>query len=1564
MKSREQATINTIIRGGLAPKIVGQSPPISKPLVEHICVGCKTVVMNSYAGKKFTCFKCKEKTTAVCDVPKLSTSGSIPANATNSRAPAGLSPAVSRRKSMAALKASAVTAAPRAAGESTTKIANITGSVDVPETWEQLVDVAQGLKVTFGSTPRLPPRPLVVNTNTADAAPLPITTEPSAGLSDAIIPTPVPAYVPSITPLNEAYLVGLPAMKATKCIDPARDSIVARVASPDDNNESAIDFAVFQRCREWTPKEFDVSQLSFVSRKRPDATTDDVYPGDPWELLPRLTVHSHPVLHDHRELLLLQFYLSGQLPIYDLGGSMHRWNHVLQIVKRLNLLGRKFPIRPIHVNSPQSGCPFAPSPVFGSLDDIKYWKRAGHMKKIHPGVFTSCHCVWGRDECTHHVGKVVVAVDSVYYVMDNLPLKKDIHVIAHEYYVPIGALGKTAASAEMAWECRGSEVSVVVGDHQACTYQHHNLNTSVGYVRNNLDEFWAVNTIKSYSPWGTAHKMKYSVWKPIDAMPPLGVKVIEDTFTLTTDMRAGNSALAAVVQTAVTVVDTGRTKVMIPSAALRSLCNRFPGTAREADVHTASTAFVNQCSAIDSRMSEMAIEYLATQHRMRHVYRYNAVWGNRTLIAMQFWWHAFLSCLLFVLFAAWFEGEYIGSWWTFVSCVCLYLIHCTIVSITSDVDSGAMIDAPGSRRDTHIGITRREYGLGPARYICKAYAEVVFQYHVLTSYPGLILDNLNRARNDMGMYAKPRHGETTSAWCFYWATNCCKCFTKCCYAWAAHIERVHSKLFSKKRPEQYQELPTVDPTGPCSLLSVLAKRGWMYDPTKFLQGYVSIVGGDDVSSGTKIPITPKNKDVSLELGYPLTGLDTNTTFGDPRHATFFSAAGVPMWNFTTGERVYVCVPNFGRFLSRSHFSAKQIHPKYVPGRVLDNVKCYRTYFGTVPVFAPLLNMWERVTKSANKSTTFRQHVRSETVSSMYRFVPKPGTDVILPDAYTYQWIVEHYEFKFTIKELLDFERVISECPGPDYVISHHVASVMIQTDTEYTVSSTKTVTYLPLISAVFEDSTAFAFKMMTGYTGAIVNVAIGLIEMALLGGAWFPLIAHVVQAFIGWYAGSALGLFAHLAWNYQWIYPSTGRYTKVTEEQLRAPRVCAPAHPFPAPETLDPTFAMQAKIGKTVVYSIPARMKYRLVKHHKKHCGLDVWLTKKDVIPLRKRKPAIGSWEDFAKYPCSSRTHTAPGAQWLVSSCFANPCVLSGCMRNTVLGALHRRAKPSPEVSPDVEKAWIRYLNEQTAPLIKVLDAAEELRWEPHQQFEWWLNRPGFATEPRKVQLRKAFHEIQNGETIDYKEAKTFCKIQMECSSASPMNEFMPVYEPDMVKGPRPRGVTCVSDHVAVLRGPITQLVAKILGKCFEPGVYQTLPGCIHKTETVWMKGCDPVTMGNVINGLFESLIYSDGTDASAFDKNHTMATRRAVDLAWRYYPQTTKDILANMQYVSKTRMTADVGQMVLTYTQQGGMLSGEPDTSLTNTLVRMAIDRIMHSVAFVGTPAALKWAAARSPQK
>jgi hypothetical protein len=457
-------------------------------------------------------------------------------------------------------------------------------------------------------------------------------------------------------------------------------------------------------------------------------------------------------------------------------------------------------------------------------------------------------------------------------------------------------------------------------------------------------------------------------------------------------------------------------------------------------------------------------------------------------------------------------------------------------------------------------------------------------------------------------------------------------------------------------------------------------------------------------------------------------------------------------------------------------------------------------------------------------------------------------------------------------------------------------------------------------------------------------VIIGFLESALMGWSLFPIIAHLVQALVVWYGGATLGLFTHLAWNYQWTHKNNGYYTQVTEAQLSATRVCCPQNPFPDPKTLDPTYSMTVAIGKHKVWTIPATQHYSLEKSAHKHCGQSVWLTNKMDIPERKQQPRIGSWEDFAKYPCRSSSHNAPGAQWLVSGCFAEPCVLSGCLRNTVLGALHRRAKPSPVVESDVEEAWIKHLLEQNVPLLNYLRSREELLWEPQRLFEWWRDRPGFATEPRKRQLTKAFHEIQQGIKIDFTEAKTFCKIQMECSSGSPMNEFLPVYEPDTPKGPRCRGVTCISDHVAVLRGPITQMVAKLLGPCFAPGAYEQLPGCVHKTNSIWMKGSDPVAMGQILNEAFAGMVYSDGTDASAFDKNHTMATRRAVDLAWEFYPQSTKDILRDIKYVSKTRMTSDVGTMCLTYSQQGGMLSGEPDTSLTNTLIRMALDRIMHS--------------------
>lgn len=266
------------------------------------------------------------------------------------------------------------------------------------------------------------------------------------------------------------------------------------------------------------------------------------------------------------------------------------------------------------------------------------------------------------------------------------------------------------------------------------------------------------------------------------------------------------------------------------------------------------------------------------------------------------------------------------------------------------------------------------------------------------------------------------------------------------------------------------------------------------------------------------------------------------------------------------------------------------------------------------------------------------------------------------------------------------------------------------------------------------------------------------------------------------------------------------------------------------------------------------------------------------------------------------------------------------------MGVLTRRiaAKRFPE--PLLYAAFLRYFADF---LIPIKQALLEARADPHfptesALFDWWVNRPGVYGYKRRVELARAYWEVQHGEGTDFSRIKTHEKAEM-----------------GRKKEPKPRTISSLSDHFVVRFAPAIQYAAIYIGRCLRPGVYETLPGRVLNVRPVWLKGVGPSELAAWMDHCARGKTRFCGEDGAEWDMRHqipTLAMPRSLytifmtrETAEAYWGHVTTPYAFTSTSLVRGHAGTDTFKSKLRVS--GTLNTGEPDTSCSNTLITLAFD-------------------------
>jgi len=1258
--------------------------------------------------------------------------------------------------------------------------------------------------------------------------------------------------------------------------------------------------------------------------------------------LPRSLNRPHGVLHDLRDHLLMQLFayaVVNELDIFDAGGCRKRWLPVLGVFARLKLL-LNIRLPRIWVNQPT----LPNSPIYGTTQDQGYRRQDQHAEMEFPEVFLpGCGCIHTNRLCEHVYGQgqLVVAIDSAYYfplAIGNASLPH-LFTLSHHYRLAKGKLAQ-----EMAWTTYDDGNLAVCLDQQFdVSYIHIPLPER--HIQ--TPEYLSVATrMASGSPFGTLHAYSVLKWVNekgivVEADQPLGC-----VFTVQqNDQREGAAADFTISSNAVEVIETPACRVHIPQGAIASMLN-FGGK-RETEIDRAIWQSVNSCAAMDPSMAPAAVAYLK-QHYADAIHDARAaVVGaqfRKTVMEVVLSVYVAIVLVMYTIFA-----ERVQSPLLLPALVALGIVIFCAGRSKHTLGHGA----PHSRPHPNILVGHQMYGQYWARRAYESFTGLfdtwyLRAYVACSAYSTYLRADLTAQKMYLPSIPNPCRGLLDAFFlCFTFCAVLAVCMLQTWEALFVCFVVIGLWSVAVQVSRCVGGLPSRWTSGePMSLLhhawrvfvpAPLVKfrwTKWIVDLATLVGNYACLAGGDDVASFTRHSADMSAvMAVSEAAGYSLTNSVNKYVQDDPDHAEFYSCFPVPMQS-AKGFPISVMVMKIGRFLTRAHSSVRQLPEKYRLGRLRDLALCYKAYYGDVPIIRAFVDLWLRVTNTARRKT-IPAHLRSEWVLRMERFCVRPESTPMCCDA-TLEWVTKQYGYQFTIDELLDFENAIRECPYPeDGVIHHPVASIIIKQDTELEVPVAPTRLWSYAAGALLEEAVALFLSTISGPLAPLFALAIGLLETALTSN-YFLLAQHIIQALGYVYLGHTPVVLAHFAYNRFGVrnyYRSYSHYSPV-DPDTGAPRgrLCLRGRPFQLPP-LDSTFEMVVTRGcRTLMEIVPtADLTLEPVGEHH---GRVLWGY---VVTMRPPVANFATPTDLRVIDgieCEEHSHNAPAPQFIGPGCmdkfvsFTSRCAANG-MRALLLRRALARPMPTP-VGMQLQKLVIEICH----PLRLALRDYHKLKWSMEERFDWWVNRPGVYPANRRVDFTRAFHTLlQQGSTMKKLHvSKTFNKTQLEVKEI-----------------PKPRGISALSDELSSLRGPTVQLVAKKVGKLLAPGVYKNLPECIHRVDLVWAKGANPVDLAEISAAVRGHFQHADCTDASAYDKNHWEPILRAADLAWDFYPPWVRRLLKDRQFVSKVMYPTDAEPIKVKSKFEASILTGEPDVSLKNTIIRFADDMLAHAAKDVG---------------
>jgi len=1133
----------------------------------------------------------------------------------------------------------------------------------------------------------------------------------------------------------------------------------------------------------------------------------------------------------------------------------------------LCLLARlEIPLPRIKINAPV----LPTDPALGSCEDAAYRRSAAAVALEFPGVFSICQCDLTRGPCPdYRRDDLAVAVDSAYYFRDALwrYTTGGLYTIGHCYRVPTGRLG-SAAHPEMRWTTYADgQLGVSVGSSVSVQYTHQPLDLRSGQFVDANGHGFALEPCLELTPFGTMHAYSCWRWEAALVLPIVPPPVDVEIFSAVDDQRDGAASMAPVTSRRVVVVSGAHGRFVVPADGATEILALHARTHRPAEVAPKIAAIVNNCAAVPTLHAPFAQAWLQRVYENAQADAHSWVFGNATRGLVRHSAQAFVvSCFLVaIVFFDWFYP------------FCLAGVAFLLIAAYPALAPSFLLRVPNGGVAAKVAVTQAEYG--------------VVVWHAFLRRLGLDLLSCHRAVA-VGLRA-------VYNWTFA--------------PWLVRFDNPHPSVPLEWLAAQCAKL-CCPVRLPGSLMTAWETRGWRFDLAALTRfGYSALAGGDDVLAFSNR--TPDRATVAVGemMGYPLT--DDSSPL--PEHGDFFSSYAVPMLD-GCGERTAVMVMKLGRFLSRANYSVKPVPEKYALSRLYDNALCYERHWGGVPVISAFVRLWKRLaTPGGRLPPALPRGLRGEFAARVGRFYGESRQCVA--DLASYEWLVDHYGGVFSVSDVIDYEYAIEHCPSLGCDIAHPVADALMAADTEYRPPVAPGRFVRVCATTVVEELVGFALYALAGVPGAVFTLAVGALEVVLTGRPAF-LLQHLLSAGVCLALGSPVAAAAHLAWNLT-IRP--GREHTYRAAASPTSRYCSRENAA-WPTDFDPTFRCTVKVGNRSVYAVRPTQEWRC-EANGVYLGQKLWTYRCRALP----GGVYGSPAAAVHWPCSERTHSALSPQRLGPGANSAATVSSDCLANVLRGVLLRRAVPRPPptpVSAFLQRVALAFVH----PLRLALRGNDRLlHSDMDARFEWWVNRPGFATAVRRLQLRTAWEELQiwGAHSDELYKSKTFNKKQLELKAA-----------------PKPRGISALCDKLSALRGPTTQMVAEEVGKLLAPGVYPTLPGCLLPFDVVWAKGAAPDEMARIVSLVAGTFQFSDGTDASTFDKNHLEPMTRAVELVKPFYPKWARRYMRDRQFFSECRVPTQGPTAFVSYSYEAGMMTGEPDVSLRNTLIRLSTDIVKHS--------------------
>jgi hypothetical protein len=260
-----------------------------------------------------------------------------------------------------------------------------------------------------------------------------------------------------------------------------------------------------------------------------------------------------------------------------------------------------------------------------------------------------------------------------------------------------------------------------------------------------------------------------------------------------------------------------------------------------------------------------------------------------------------------------------------------------------------------------------------------------------------------------------------------------------------------------------------------------------------------------------------------------------------------------------------------------------------------------------------------------------------------------------------------------------------------------------------------------------------------------------------------------------------------------------------------------------------------------------------------------------------------------------------------------------GCVHNVLIASLKRRGAVRPPVVRQVYVEFLAYIKAFCDPIRQYVAA----HFPPKDHltlFEEWVTRPGRYSPARQAQFREALlaYYTDRGDPKMW-DNKVFIKV-----------------EAAMKRPVKPRLISGLSDTLSALVGPYTVPVAELVK------TYLDSTGWIH-----WVK--DSLTRhGQIFEQCMMHSSYVHCTDGSNWDKNHLPSTLRAVDVFTHVMPKKIRTLWHKAGHRAVGHIAVkNHREYATTYKSVvgGSIYTGQPDVSLSNTLIRLCLDLFANGV-------------------